>query len=125
MSHDKTAVVIPVEIAKPEMQDYKRHLPVCVGPRCTQNGESQALFDSLGEKFKAAGLDRGAARVKRTRVHCFATCNPARSSACSPTGSGITTSPRRTWTGSSGSISWGDNPWRIRSITGGPDYASG
>ncbi len=60
--------------SKPTMQHYKRHLLVCVGPRCTENGESQSLFDSLGEKFKAAGLDAGEARVKRTRTHCFATC---------------------------------------------------
>ncbi len=72
MSDDKHAV--SVEIAKPKMQSYKRHILVCVGPRCTENGESQALFDSLGEKFKAAGIDQGEARVKRTRTYCFATC---------------------------------------------------
>lgn len=60
---------------KPKMGVYKRHLLVCVGPRCTTNGESQALFDMLGEKFKAAGIDSGELRVKRTRTHCFATCN--------------------------------------------------
>ncbi len=59
---------------KPKMGDYKRHLLVCTGPRCTQDGESQALFDGLGEKFKAAGIDQGALRVKRTRASCFATC---------------------------------------------------
>jgi (2Fe-2S) ferredoxin len=59
---------------KPKMGDYKRHLLVCTGPRCTQDGQSQALFDSLGAKFKAVGLDQGALRVKRSRVSCFATC---------------------------------------------------
>jgi (2Fe-2S) ferredoxin len=59
---------------KPKMGDYKRHLLVCTGPRCTENGEAQALFDNLGEKFKAAGIDKGELRVKRTRTHCFATC---------------------------------------------------
>lgn len=59
---------------KPKMGAYKRHLLVCTGPRCTQNGEAQALFDSLGEKFKAAGIDKGELRVKRTRAYCFATC---------------------------------------------------
>ncbi|MDF9391521.1 MULTISPECIES: (2Fe-2S) ferredoxin domain-containing protein [Methylococcus] len=59
---------------KPKMGAYKRHLLVCTGPRCTANGESQALFDSLGGKFKAAGIDQGELRVKRTRVSCFATC---------------------------------------------------
>lgn len=59
---------------KPKMGEYKRHLLVCTGPRCTLHGESQALFDSLGAKFKAVGLDQGALRVKRSRVSCFATC---------------------------------------------------
>lgn len=61
-------------IDKPRMGAYARHLLVCVGPRCTQDGQSQRLFEQLGEKFKAAGLDKGALRVKRTRTHCFATC---------------------------------------------------
>lgn len=63
-----------MNIEKPKIADYRRHLLVCVGPRCAQEGESQQLFDSLGEKFKAAGLDQGHLRVKRTRVHCFAAC---------------------------------------------------
>ena len=62
------------ELVKPSMGAYRRHLLVCTGPRCTQNGESQALFDSLGEKFKAAGIDKGDLRVKRSRVSCYATC---------------------------------------------------
>lgn len=37
-------------------------------------GASQDLFDSLGDKFKAAGLHEGALRVKRSRVGCFAAC---------------------------------------------------
>lgn len=59
---------------KPKLGTYRRHLLVCTGPRCTRNGESQALFDSLGDTFKAAGLDQGELRVKRTRVSCFAAC---------------------------------------------------
>jgi len=63
-----------IDLEKPKMQAYKRHLLVCTGPRCTENGEAQALFDQLGEKFKAAGIDQGELRVKRTRTQCFATC---------------------------------------------------
>lgn len=61
-------------VVKPRIGTYARHLLICTGPRCTQQGESQALFDSLGEKFKAAGLNDGALRVKRSRVSCFAAC---------------------------------------------------
>jgi len=46
------------ELEKPKMMDYARHMLVCVGPRCTEEGESQELFDMLGEKFKAAGIDK-------------------------------------------------------------------
>lgn len=59
---------------KPHIGAYRRHLLVCTGPRCTQQGESAALFDSLGEKLKQAGLNKGALRVKRTRTSCFAAC---------------------------------------------------
>jgi len=61
-------------IVKPKIGDYRRHLLICTGTRCTQDGQSQVLFDSLGDKFKAAGLNEGALRVKRSRVSCFAAC---------------------------------------------------
>lgn len=62
------------EAIKPKIGVYKRHLLVCTGARCTQDGAAQALFDSLGDKFKAAGLHEGELRVKRSRVSCFAAC---------------------------------------------------
>jgi (2Fe-2S) ferredoxin len=65
---------VATEVVKPKIGAYRRHLLICTGPRCTQQGESQALFDGLGEKFKAAGLDQGDLRVKRSRVNCFAAC---------------------------------------------------
>ncbi len=61
-------------VVKPKIGSYKRHLLVCTGPRCSEDGASQALFDSLGDKFKAAGLHEGDLRVKRSRVSCFAAC---------------------------------------------------
>ena len=62
------------EVIKPKMVDYHRHLLVCVGDRCTENGEGQALYEKLKDKFKAAGIDKGELRVKRTRATCFGTC---------------------------------------------------
>lgn len=61
-------------VEKPKISGYHRHLLVCTGPRCTIDGAAQALFDSLGEAFKRAGLDQGELRVKRSRVSCFAAC---------------------------------------------------
>ena len=62
------------EVVKPKIGSYKRHILICTGPRCAQDGAAQALFDSLGDKFKAAGLHDGELRVKRSRVSCFAAC---------------------------------------------------
>ncbi|MBV7538064.1 NAD(P)H-dependent oxidoreductase subunit E [Duganella sp. sic0402] len=61
-------------VVKPKIGYYHRHLLVCTGPRCNAEGVPQALFDSLGGKLKAAGLDAGDLRVKRSRVGCFAAC---------------------------------------------------
>lgn len=62
------------EVQKPTIGVYKRHILLCTGTRCTQDGAAQALFDSLGDKFKAAGVHEGELRVKRSRVSCFAAC---------------------------------------------------
>jgi (2Fe-2S) ferredoxin len=44
---------------------------MCVGPRCTENGErGQAMFELMGEKIDA----RPELRVKRTRTHCMVAC---------------------------------------------------
>lgn len=59
---------------KPRIGPYRRHILLCTGPRCTPNGESESLFDSLGAMLKDAGLTTGELRVKRTRTSCFAAC---------------------------------------------------
>ncbi|MDQ7091393.1 MAG: (2Fe-2S) ferredoxin domain-containing protein [Methylococcales bacterium] len=62
------------EQLKPKMMDYHRHILVCIGDRCTPNGEGQAIYDQLKNKFEAAGIHQGALRVKKTRATCFGTC---------------------------------------------------
>ena len=62
MSTDNTNAAVAAdastpEVVRPKISDYRRHLLICTGPRCTQDGQAQALFDSLGEKFKAAGFN--------------------------------------------------------------------
>lgn len=71
---------------RPKLGFYRRHILICTGSRCTQNGESEALFKMLGEKFKAAGIDQGPLRVKRTRSACFATCKAGPLMAVHPDG---------------------------------------
>jgi (2Fe-2S) ferredoxin len=62
------------EIIKPKMMDYHHHILVCVGSKCTQKGEGQALYDELKQKLKDAGLDKGELRVIRSRTSCLGTC---------------------------------------------------
>lgn len=53
------------------MRTHYKHVLMCTGPRCTENGvEAEAMFKVLGQTIDAQpGL-----RVKRTRTHCFAVC---------------------------------------------------
>lgn len=46
------------EVIKPHICPYRRHLLVCTGPRCTQDGASQALFDSLGDMSRPQACTR-------------------------------------------------------------------
>lgn len=62
------------DVIKPKIGAYNKHLLVCTGSRCTEQGESEELFLSLKEKFAAAGINKGELRVKRTRTSCFAAC---------------------------------------------------
>ena len=53
------------------MRAHNRHVFMCVGPRCTENGtEAQSMFERLGEKIDALPE----LRVKRTRTHCMVAC---------------------------------------------------
>ena len=53
------------------MRTHTRHVFMCVGPRCTENGErAQAVFEYMGEKIDALPE----LRVKRTRTHCMVAC---------------------------------------------------
>lgn len=54
------------------MRTHERHIFMCVGPRCTENGaRAQAMFELMGEKIDA----RPDLRVKRTRTHCMVACS--------------------------------------------------
>ena len=74
--------------------------------RCAQNGEAQDLFDSLGAKFKAAGLNDGELRVKRSRVGCFAACKGGPVMCVQPDGTWYYNVTPPTWTASSPSTWW-------------------
>ena len=38
------------DVIKPKIGHYHRHLLICTGSRCTADGQSQALYDSLGAR---------------------------------------------------------------------------
>jgi len=53
------------------MRTHDRHVFMCVGPRCTEDGvASQAMFELMGRKIDA----QPDLRVKRTRTHCMVAC---------------------------------------------------
>lgn len=53
------------------MRTHDRHILMCTGSRCTENGQhAEALFKVLGQRLDA----EPDLRVKRTRSHCFAVC---------------------------------------------------
>ena len=53
------------------MRTHNRHVLMCVGPRCTEDGAAaQSMFELLGEKIDALPD----LRVKRTRTHCMVAC---------------------------------------------------
>lgn len=53
------------------MRTHYRHVLMCTGPRCTDNGVlAEAMFAVLGEQIDA----RPELRVKRTRTHCMVAC---------------------------------------------------
>ncbi len=53
------------------MRTHDKHVLMCTGPRCTENGvQAEFMFGCLGEKLDA----RPHLRIKRTRTHCMVAC---------------------------------------------------
>lgn len=53
------------------MRTHDKHVLMCTGPRCTENGvQAEVMFGRLGEKLDA----RPHLRIKRTRTHCMVAC---------------------------------------------------
>ena len=60
---------------KPKIPDYRRHLLVCTGRRCVEDGMSADALDEVAHKLSAAGVLREVARrVKPSRVDCLGAC---------------------------------------------------
>ncbi len=60
---------------KPNIVAYRRHLLVCTGRRCVEDGMDAAALNDLARRLTAAGvLGEGAVRVKPSRVDCLGVC---------------------------------------------------
>ena len=93
----------PVE--KPAFRPYRRQLLGVTGPRCTLNGEGEALFASLPAVLRSAGLASTPAPAGQAYPHGLRfrlQGGPILGS--SRTARGTTTSRRPTWSASSKSI---------------------
>lgn len=62
------------EIIKPAMENYKRHILVCIGDKCNGNINGLDLFNELKNKLAAAGLDKGETRIIRNKAVCLGIC---------------------------------------------------
>ncbi len=62
------------KVTRPHMPDYKRHVLVCVGDKCTENGEGLALYNELKEKLRTLRLDKGESRIIRSKTTCLGIC---------------------------------------------------
>ena len=53
------------------MRTHTKHVLMCNGPRCTEDGrQAELMFQQLGRKIDS----RPELKVKRTRSNCFAVC---------------------------------------------------
>ena len=60
---------------RPSIPAYRRHLLVCVGVRCVEDGMTASALVEVGHKLIDAGLLRdGPLRVKPSRVDCLGAC---------------------------------------------------
>ncbi|MBI4372839.1 MAG: (2Fe-2S) ferredoxin domain-containing protein [Candidatus Omnitrophica bacterium] len=55
----------------PPLQQYKRHVFVCTGPRCAPD-TSQEIYQALKAKLKELQVDQKS--VRRAQVQCFGIC---------------------------------------------------
>ena len=62
-------------VLRPSIPAYRRHLLVCVGVRCVEDGMTASALVEVGHKLIDAGLLRdGPLRVKPSRVDCLGAC---------------------------------------------------
>jgi (2Fe-2S) ferredoxin len=60
---------------RPKIVDYTRHLLVCTGRSCVEDGMNAAALTEVGHKLMAAGVLReGDLCVKPSRVDCLGAC---------------------------------------------------
>lgn len=62
------------EVQKPTMPHYQRYVLICIGSKCTENGEGLALYNDLKGKLKSRGLNTGEHKIIRSKASCFGTC---------------------------------------------------
>ena len=112
------------EVVRPKISDYRRHLLICTGPRCARRGRARPVRQP-GAKFKAAGLNDGELRVKRSRVSCFAACKGGPVMCVQPDGTWYYNVTPPTWTASSPSTWWAGSQCRSWCFTRGPTGGDG
>ncbi len=58
----------------PRMDPYARHVLICTGGFCTDDGRGRALYSHLASLLQREGLLFGPDRVKRSETPCLGVC---------------------------------------------------
>ncbi len=62
------------DLQKPFLLPYRYQILLCVGSKCTSDGEGLALYEELKHKIKVRGLAQAEHRVIRSAVSCLGAC---------------------------------------------------
>ncbi|MDQ6611374.1 MAG: (2Fe-2S) ferredoxin domain-containing protein [Gemmatimonadota bacterium] len=65
---------LPTASAVPVMEQYSRHVLVCTGGFCSDNGRGRAIYSALAALLQREELLFGPSRVKRSETPCLGVC---------------------------------------------------
>ena len=59
---------------KPPFRPYKKHVILCTGPRCSEQGVGASLYQHLKQRLKELELEDGFERIQRSQAPCLGVC---------------------------------------------------
>jgi (2Fe-2S) ferredoxin len=59
---------------KPQLSNYRYHIFICVGNKCSPDSSGQSLYDHLKNRLKQLGLSQTSQAVMRSSTQCLGVC---------------------------------------------------